>query len=102
MGQDLTRKKKVKEIDLIPPKKCFDYHIQAGEIIFGKDNDLHIIKLEIRYEYWFTSTVRLWLKRGKAKKFNILRSRSSSLKSSCEDQEETFFTSSILNYRFFV
>lgn len=51
MGQDLTRKKKVKVIDLIPSKKCVDYHIQAGEIIFGKGNDLHIIKLEIRYEY---------------------------------------------------
>ena len=50
MGQDLTRKKKVKVIDLIPPKKYFDYHRQAGEIIFGKDNDLDILKLEIRYE----------------------------------------------------
>ena len=82
MGQTLTRKKRIKVIDLFPPDQGFDYSRPKGKIICRKDAKFHVMKLEITAEGWFTSNVRLCPKGENVEKFKIFRSISLSLKSS--------------------
>ena len=65
------RKKKIKIMNMNMANRCFDYLRRKGEIICRKEHKFVVIRLEIRTEDWFTSTLRLWPMARKGKSLRV-------------------------------
>ena len=60
MGLSLSRKKKLKFIDMIPKGREYLHLVATGEIIFRKDCDFNIPEIEINIAGYFSALFRLW------------------------------------------
>ena len=56
----LSRKNRLKVVDLIPKGREFSHLVASGEITFNKDSDFDIPEVEINIGCYFPALVRLW------------------------------------------
>ena len=60
MGSKLSKKNRLKVVDLIPKGREFSDLVSSGEVIFKKDPDFDIPEVEINIGGYFPALVRLW------------------------------------------
>ena len=60
MGSKLSKKSRLKVVDLILKGREFSHLAVFGEIIFKKDSHFDISEVEINIDGYFPALVRLW------------------------------------------
>ena len=58
MGSKLSKKNRLKVVDLIPKGRQFSHLVASEEIVFKKDSDFDIPEIEINFGPYFPALVR--------------------------------------------
>ena len=75
MGCCFSNEPRIKIIDEIPKGKIFDYLRPEGTITYTIDRTYNIPMIEIQFNGWFESSVRLWPKDNSARSNVLLLER---------------------------
>ena len=60
MGSKLSKKNRLRVVDLIPQGREFSRLVASGEIVFKKDSDFNIPQVKININGYFPALVRFW------------------------------------------